>query len=69
MAGLKGEELIIRGTEDGKTALNFQWDYPGRENDNHHPRIGFMMDSEDGRLEEKLALWDAVLNAMRPAGR
>lgn len=69
VAGLKGEELIVRGTEDGKTAFNFQWDYPGRENDSHHPRLGLMMDSKDGRLEEKLALWDAVLNSLRPAGR
>lgn len=69
VAGLKGEELIVRGTEDGKTAFNFQWDYPGRKNDSHHPRLGLMMDSKDGRLEEKLALWDAVLNSLRPAGR
>ena len=69
VAGLEGEEVIIRGTEEGKTALNFQWNYPGRENAGHYPEIIIIMDSQDARLEEKIALWDAILDSMHPAGR
>jgi hypothetical protein len=69
VAGLKGEELILRGTEDGKTALNFQWNYPGKADSAHHPEIIIIMDSQDGLVEEKIALWNSILDSMHPAGR
>jgi hypothetical protein len=70
VAGLKGEEVLIRASEpDGAKKLAFTWDYPGQKSSPHAPNIIIDLFSEDGHLEEKLALWDAVLDSMRPAGR
>jgi hypothetical protein len=68
-AGLAGEEMILKGTERGKTMLNFQWYYPGQVNDSLHPRMLLIMDANDGAVEDKIDLWDAILDSLRPAGR
>ncbi len=69
VAGLAGEEMILKGTERGKTMLNFQWYYPGRANDSLHPRMLLIMDTDDGAVEDKTGLWDSILESLRPAGR
>jgi hypothetical protein len=70
VAGLKGEEVIYRGIEkDGTRGLCFAWDYPGERLAQHAPNIVIDMLAGDDRLEEKLALWDAILESLRPAGR
>jgi len=69
VAGLAGEEMILKGTERGKTMLNFQWYYPGQVNDSTHPRMLLVMDANDGAVEDKIDLWDAILDSLRPAGR
>ena len=70
VGGLKGEEVVYRGKEeDGEQALYFMWDFPGEKNSAHAPNIIITMMGRDGHLDEKLALWDAVLDSMRPAGR
>ncbi len=70
VAGLKGEEVIYRGIEnDGTRGLCFSWDYPGQENAPHAPNMVIDMLAQDDHLEEKLALWDAILESLRPAGR
>jgi hypothetical protein len=69
VAGLAGEEMILKGTERGKTMLNFQWYYPGQVNDSLHPRMLLIMDANDGVEEDKIDLWDAILDSLRPAGR
>ena len=70
-AGLKGEEVVYLGTETDTNDKNyyFMWGYPGKKDDAHHPFIKISMSAKADRLEEKLALWDAVLDSMRPAGR
>ena len=70
VAGLEGEEVIYRGIEkDGTRGLCFAWDYPGERIAPHAPNIVIDMLARDSHLEEKLALWDAVLDSLRPAGR
>ncbi len=70
VGGLKGEEVIYKGTEDdGTRGLCFAWDFPGQENAPHAPNMVIDMLAQDNHLEEKLALWDAILNSLRPAGK
>lgn len=36
VAGLKGDEVVIRGTEDGNSKLSFSWRFPGEKNQLSH---------------------------------
>lgn len=68
VAGLPGEELILHTSERGKGGLSFVWTTPGEEGSGKHPEIGIEMDSpDDGKKEEKIALWDALLDSVKPA--
>ena len=69
VAGLPGEELIERFTENGRSTLSFTWMHLGKKDSAHWPRVVVDMESRDGRLEEKLYLWDALLDSMCAAGR
>lgn len=66
VAGLIGEEEIIRGDDGEKKMLSFDWEYLGKEDSGEHPEILISMESPDGNLEEKLKIWDSVLNSMKP---
>jgi len=69
VAGLPGEELIEKFTENGRNTLSFTWMHLGKKDSAHWPRVVVDMESRDGHLEEKLDLWDAILDSMRAAGR
>ena len=69
VAGIKGEELIMRGTEGGETELSFTWLFPGEKDSREHPKISIEMESPDGQLEEKLKIWDAILDSMQAVRR
>ena len=66
VADLNGEEEVLRMTEKDKDALNFVWEYNGKENSGECPRIVITMDTPNGNLDEKLKIWDAVLDSMKP---
>jgi len=66
VAGLKGEEIIIKMTEANESKLQFAWQYQGKEDSGEHPEIELTMESPDGNLDEKLKIWDAVLDSMKP---
>ena len=66
VGGLNGEEEVLREIENKKAALNFVWEYQGKVNSGECPRIVVTMDSPDENLEEKLEIWDAVLDSMKP---
>ena len=68
VAGLKGEEVIIRGTEEDDSNLIFSWRFPGEKDSATAPEILIKMDSKDGDLDEKIELWDSVLNSFKPLG-
>jgi len=68
VAGLNGEEVVIRGTEEDDSNLIFSWRFPGVKNSATAPEILIKMDSKDGDLEAKLALWDDILNSFKPLG-
>lgn len=65
-AGLDGEEEILRMSDnDGKT-LYFHWAFAGKEDSGEYPEINVEIESPDGNLEEKLKIWDAILDSMQP---
>lgn len=66
VAGLPGEEEIDRMSDNDKTELDFGWRYAGEKNSGERPEILITMDSPDGNLEDKLKVWDAILDSFKP---
>jgi hypothetical protein len=66
VAGMKGEESILRISEDGETTLMFTWEFNGKEDSGEYPTTTIEMEAPDGKLDEKIAIWDAVLDSMKP---
>ncbi|MDA8138784.1 MAG: T6SS immunity protein Tli4 family protein, partial [Desulfobacteraceae bacterium] len=55
VAGLKGEEVIFRGSESDNTKkLAFSWDFPGEKGSAHAPNVTLNMLTDDGHLEKKM---------------
>lgn len=64
VAGMDGEETILR-MDDGTTKrLNFIWRYSGDKDSGIRPKIVFDMESEFGQEAEKIRLWDTMLDSM-----
>ncbi len=67
VAGLKGEEEILRGRVGNDRELSFDWMYLGKEDSGEYPEILISMDSfDDTQLEAKTLLWDRMLDSMKP---
>lgn len=66
VAGLDGEEEVDRMTDSHRTAISFGWRYAGRKDSGEYPEIVIRMESPDGNLDEKLKIWDAILDSMKP---
>jgi len=66
VAGMPGEEVIDRLTDKDNKTLDFGWEYIGKKDSGEYPTIRITMESPDGSLDEKLKIWDAVLDSMKP---
>ena len=66
VAGMKGDEVVMRGKEGDKSELSFSWRFNGEKNSATAPRMTIEMESPDEMLEQKLVLWDALLDSIRP---
>jgi hypothetical protein len=66
VARMKGEESILRMSEDGRKTLEFTWEFNGKEDSGEYPTTTIEMESPDGNLNEKTKIWDAVLDSMKP---
>ncbi|MDD2335676.1 MAG: T6SS immunity protein Tli4 family protein [Geobacteraceae bacterium] len=66
VAGMKGEESILRASDNGKKSLLFAWEFNGKEDSGEYPTTTIEMEAPDGKLDEKIAIWDAVLDSMKP---
>jgi hypothetical protein len=64
-AGLEGEEMVMRDA-DAKH-LHFLWNFPGERSSGAKPEITFTMETADERFDEKLALWNRVVDSLGPA--
>lgn len=69
VAGLPGEEIVsIMSDKDG-TIIDFGWEYAGKEDSGEHPEIQIIMEAPEGKLDEKLRIWDSILDSMKPLYR
>jgi hypothetical protein len=67
VAGLKGDEVLLRDAENRK--LSFTWLYPGTPNSGAEPEISLSMDADESKRAEAQALWDQLLNSMQHASK
>ena len=69
-AGLKGEELVMRmSASDEDTQIQFAWEHRGEAESGERPEIQITMEAPDGSLNEKLKVWDAILDSFKPMYR
>lgn len=69
VAGLKGEELILRTTDGDEQSLHFLWSYPGEEKSGSRPKFNIEMETSLDQEEAKLVFWNQLLDSVRPAGQ
>jgi hypothetical protein len=67
IAGLNGEEEILKGDDGSKKDLSFDWEYLGKVESGEQPWIQITVDTEPDNLDEKIRLWDQALDSFRPA--
>lgn len=68
-AGIKGEEQVVKMKDKNGAKLDFTWRYAGKKDSGEYPEIVISMESPDGQLDEKLKVWDAILDSMKPLYR
>jgi len=69
VAGLNGEEVVTKMSDEDGVKLSFMWRHAGKKDSGKEPKILIMGDAQDGQLDEKLKVWDAILDSFKPAGR
>ena len=69
LAGMVGEEEVDRMKSKDDSMLSFAWNYSGKKDSGDFPEIEITMETQDSQLDEKLKLWDALLNSFKPIGR
>jgi hypothetical protein len=69
VAGLEGEELILRFSEGKKQQLYCLWTYPGQETPVRRPKISIELESTLEQDDAKVAIWDQLLDSVRPVGQ
>ncbi|MDD4357874.1 MAG: T6SS immunity protein Tli4 family protein [Smithellaceae bacterium] len=67
IAGLDGEEEILKGDDGRKKDLSFDWEYLGKVESGEQPWIQITVDTEPDNLDEKTNIWDHALDSFRPA--
>lgn len=65
VAGFTGEELVLRSAEQGEVA--YLWTFHGEANSGAAPLIRIAWQTGDGDPRAKSALWDQLLDSLRPA--
>jgi hypothetical protein len=66
VAGMKGEESILRIVDGKEKTLQFIWEFNGKEDSGEYPTTTIEMEAPDGNLDEKTKIWDTVLDSMKP---
>ena len=69
LSGIVGEEEVDRMKSKDDAKLSFAWIYSGKKDSGDFPEIKITMDAPDSQLDEKLKLWDALLDSFKPIGR
>ena len=66
-ANLPGEEEILQGSDGENQDLSFDWEYLGTVESGEKPWIQITLDTEPDNRDEKIIIWDQILNSFRPA--
>lgn len=67
VAGMPGEESVLVVREGEEKDLVFTWEYNGKDDSGEYPTTRIKMESpNDADLEEKMKIWDAILDSMQP---
>jgi hypothetical protein len=66
VAGMEGQEELHRLSDKDGKELYFTWEFQGVKDSGYYPMTRITMDSPNGHLEEKLKIWDAMLDSMKP---
>lgn len=66
VAGMPGEEAVLKVREGNDKNLVFTWEYNGKDDSGEYPTTRINMESPDGNMDEKLKIWDAILDSMKP---
>ena len=69
LSGITGEEEVDRMKSADDAKLSFAWIYNGKKDSGDYPEIEITMESKNSNLDEKLKLWDALLNSFKPVGQ
>lgn len=69
VAGLSGEEIVVRHDDGEDKSLTFMWRHGGKPDSGTEPLVLIEMNAEDGEVDAKLKVWDAVLDSARPLNR
>jgi hypothetical protein len=70
VAGLTGEELLLKEAGNKppeKAGMQFGWVYPGEANSGTRPQLSLRIETKADHEAEKIALWNALLDSVRPA--
>jgi hypothetical protein len=66
VAGLPGEEVVVRLRDRDEAVITLEWYYAGEDHSSLRPNFSIEMTTEDGGLPMKLARWDEFLDKVRP---
>ena len=66
LAALPGEEEILSGVEGDNHNLGFDWEYLGTVESGEKPWIQITLDTKPDNKDEKIVVWDQILESFRP---
>jgi len=67
VAGMPGDETLLELRDGKERSLIFTWEYSGKKDSGDYPKTKIEMECPTTEnLEEKIKIWDAVLDSMKP---
>jgi hypothetical protein len=66
VAGMPGDELIVRMREEDGETLSFEWEFNGEAGSAVRPRTIILMSGSPREQRALTALWDAILDSIEP---
>jgi len=67
VAGMPGDETLLEQRDGKERSLVFTWEYNGKDDSGEYPETKIEMECPTTeKLEEKIRIWDAILDSMKP---
>ncbi len=67
VAGMPGDETLLEQRDGKERSLVFTWEYNGKKDSGEYPKTKIEMECPTTeKLEEKIRIWDAILDSMQP---